>query len=106
MENKRRIFMKKFVIGLFMLGIVSNIALPVCAECNCTAKDILYNLKHSYSSDLNDIFETMLNGASFGAQDAFAGLIYDVKDETEFKNALKYYINNNCSVSGNQIICR
>lgn len=103
--------MKKFFVGLFLLGIVSSTVLPVEAEytCNCTSSDIVNKLKNASDSDLNDLFDKMIDQAawysSFNTEDSLAELIYDIKDESDFKRALQYYITNNCSVSGNKIMC-
>ncbi len=104
--------MKKFFVGLFLLGIVSSTVLPVEAEytCNCTSSDIVNKLKNASGSDLEYLFEKMIDEVSFSpsfkTEDSLAELIYEIRDEYDFKRALQYYITNNCSVSGTQIICR
>lgn len=104
--------MKKFCVMSLVVGIIGIFTLPVFAEgtCNCTSSYIVNKLKNASSSDLNALFDKMIDQAawysSFSTEDSLAELIYEIRDEYDFKNALKYYINNNCSVSGTQIICR
>ena len=105
--------MKKIFIGLLlMLGLSNYAILPVIAEntCNCSSSYIIDRLKNASGMELSDLFDKMIDNAawysSFNTEDSLAELIYAIRDESYFKQALKDYVTTNCSVSGNQIMCR
>lgn len=98
--------MKKIFVLLFSL----LVTVPVLAQCDCTDSTIINRLNNSSSTELDDLFEKLIDSASFSpsykTESALADLIYEIKDEDEFQDAVKYYITNYCSVEGKQIICQ
>lgn len=82
--------MKKFLLA----ALVSMFVIPVYADesCNCDGREIVRGIKDA----------TWSGG---GVWD-FAEAIYNVKDDSSFKSALKYYIESNCTVKDNKIQCK
>lgn len=81
--------MKKVFLAALLLMFLS----PVYAEeCQCDGREIVKKIR--------DV--TWAGAAKWD----FAAAIYNVKDDNSFKSALKYYIENNCTVQNSRIICR
>lgn len=82
--------MKKFLIATLL----SMALIPVYAQdCNCDGKSIIGKIQDA----------TWFGGT---AQWDFAKAIYNVKDDSSFKSALKSYIESNCTVQNNKIQCK
>jgi len=102
--------MKKIILGVFLIAALGCSPLCCFAECNCTTSQIVNKLKNASGSDLEDIFEKMIDSADFSpsytVRNSFAKIIYESKNEYYFRNALKSYINNYCTVTNNKIVCK
>lgn len=103
--------MKKWLVLLLFIACSSNIMVFAnTGQCNCSSSYIVNRLLNASSTDTSRLFEKLIDDASFSpgftTRGAFAEIMYDSRDEYEFKDAIGEYIENNCSVSNNKIYCR
>ena len=102
--------MKKFLVILGLGAICTCNLLALGAEqCNCTPGDVAYKLTGASDSYLKVIFSKMVDASAwssdFTIRSGFADIIYDARNETDFKRALSEYIQANCSIKDNKIYC-
>lgn len=102
--------MKKF-FAILGLGVICscNILAFGTEQCNCTPSNVAYKLTGASDSYLKQIFSKMVEASSWGSdyqvRRGFADIIYDARNETDFKRALSEYIQANCSIRDNKIYC-
>lgn len=102
--------MKKTFFAVFLFGISCFIPFQSFGACDCTEVEIIEKLKNASSYELGGLFEKLADSASFfpgmTTRNAFAEIISSLRDEYAFKEVLGEYIENNCVVQGEKIICR
>ncbi len=102
--------MKRTFFAVFLFGIFCFIPFQSFGACDCTEVEIIEKLKNASSYELGGLFEKLADSASFfssvSTRHAFAEVIYSLKDEYSFQEALRGYIENNCRVQGEHIVCQ
>lgn len=94
--------MKKFLIA-FSLIMLLSVNLSAQANCNCTSEDILNKFENLKSYEKRDLLHNLLWWSDSSTKSL---IVNEIKDSSAFRSALKDYINSNCSISNNRIICR
>ena len=115
MFKKGGVYMKKTLVflGIFLLGVQTFAA---SNDVNYTdygrrqdfRNAIIYAIRYGNNEwDNSDILTELLDDGRSNAnvQSYVAEIIKNIKDTDDFKAAMKYYIENNCTVEGNTIKC-
>lgn len=95
--------MKKFILCFSVFALFCLNTTFAGADCGCTSDEIVSKLKN-----LNPIEkDSFVSGFFWSSFPSTSGKIAEeITDTRAFKNALKDYINSNCSISNNRIVCR
>lgn len=101
MYNKTNICINLYDNGLFGFSTSEPISLPQTTENNSSSKPTASNLSK------NDILDVVQNETSkFSGREKFAKAIYNVKNQSDFRRAIKEYIEKYCTVQDNKIKCQ
>lgn len=94
--------MKKIFVALSIV-LLFSLNLQAKADCECTSKEIANKLNNMNMIEKDYFVSNFLWGI---AQTTKTDIVDAIKDTSAFRYALKNYINSNCSISNDRIICR
>ncbi len=95
--------MKKFFVCFSVFALFCLNTTFASAACSCTSDEIVSKLKKLNPIE-KDSFVSSFFWSSFPSTSE--KIAEEISDTRPFRNALKDYINSNCSISNNRIVCR
>ena len=94
--------MKKFLVA-FSLVMLLGLNLSAYADCGCTSKELVDKISSLNVIEKDYLVDHFLWGITTSTK---TEMVNAIKDTSAFRYALKNYINSNCSISNDTIICR
>lgn len=95
--------MKKFFVFLSVIILLCLNSTVSYAECNCTSDEIVSKLENLRPIEKDSFLRDFLYSSLSSSKER---IVEEIEDTRAFRNALKSYINSNCSISNNKIVCR